>query len=182
MKCSPFDLKDYLFRELSPAQREEVEAHVAACRDCREEMDRLRLTEAALNALRDEEIPRRIAFVSDKVFEPAWWQRLWRSGPALGFASALVLAAAILVHGFTRPAPGAFDETALRARINQELTSAVAEAEARQARKAEELVNAARKEFEFDRQADRIAFAESLERLQKRYNVLYTRAEFGGRP
>ena len=31
----------------------------------------------ALSTLREEEIPRRIAFVSDKVFEPRWWQKLF---------------------------------------------------------------------------------------------------------
>ena len=41
---------------------------------CREELARLRLTLDALSTLREEEMPRRIAFVSDKVFEPRWWQ------------------------------------------------------------------------------------------------------------
>ena len=42
-------------------------------------------------SLPDEEIPQRIAFVSDRVFEPSWWQTVWRSGPAMGFASAVLL-------------------------------------------------------------------------------------------
>jgi hypothetical protein len=46
-----------------------------------------------LASLEDEEIPRRIAFVSDRVFEPRWWQTMWRSGPVMGFASAALLAA-----------------------------------------------------------------------------------------
>jgi hypothetical protein len=61
-----------------------------------EERERLANTVAALQAVPDEEPPRRIAFVSDKVFEPKWWQKF----PAWGFASACALAAAILAHGY----------------------------------------------------------------------------------
>ena len=83
-----------------------MEDHVRGCQSCREELDRLNLTRSALASLEDEEIPRRIAFVSDRVFEPRWWQTMWHSGPVMGFASAAVLAAAILVHGFERGLAG----------------------------------------------------------------------------
>ena len=53
----------------------------------REELELLQATRTALQALPQEEAPRRIAFVSDKIFEPRWWQRIWQSGPAMGFAS-----------------------------------------------------------------------------------------------
>ena len=43
----------------------------AACGDCALELDQLRLTTAALRTLPDREIPQRIAFVSDQVFEPS---------------------------------------------------------------------------------------------------------------
>ena len=76
MSCSPFDLKDFFFGELGADDRRKVETHVAACAACREELDALALTGAALMTVRDEEPPRRIAFVSDKVFQPTWWQRL----------------------------------------------------------------------------------------------------------
>ena len=65
MSCSPFDLKEYFLRELPSPQRVQVEAHVNHCPPCREELERLQLTEAALFSLRDEEIPQRIAFVSE---------------------------------------------------------------------------------------------------------------------
>ena len=52
-------------------------------------------------------MPYRIAFVSDKIFEPRGWAWLWNSAPRLGFVSAAMLAAAILVHGLVRPAPAA---------------------------------------------------------------------------
>ncbi len=109
MSCSPFDLKDYFFEELGGAERKEVEAHVTACRACREELNRLRLTGTTLLSLREEEIPRRIAFVSDAVFEPSpwrrWWSGFWNTPARLGFGSAALLSAALVVFALTRPAP-----------------------------------------------------------------------------
>ncbi|MGA2116802.1 MAG: hypothetical protein ABSH56_18845 [Bryobacteraceae bacterium] len=109
MSCSPFDLKEYFLRELNQADGSRVEAHLKSCAICREEMERLQLTEAALCSLREEEIPQRIAFVSDQVFEPSplrrWWGGFWGSSARLGFAAAAMLSGAILVSSFTRPAP-----------------------------------------------------------------------------
>ncbi len=102
MTCSPFDLRDYFLRELPDPQQRQVEAHVKLCQPCREELDRLRVTEAALLCLREEEIPQRIAFVSDKIFEPSpwrrWWNAFWGSAARLGFASAAMLSAAIVIY------------------------------------------------------------------------------------
>ena len=109
MSCSPFDLKDYFVRELNQADRSQVEAHLKTCAGCREEMERLQLMEAALGSLREEEIPQRIAFVSDRVFEPSplgrWWGAFWNSSARLGFAAAAMLSGAILFSALTRPAP-----------------------------------------------------------------------------
>jgi len=109
MSCSPFDLKDYFFEELDGAQRKQVEAHVTACRACREELSRLRLTGTTLLSLREEEIPRRIAFVSDPVFEPSAWRRwlagFWNTPARLGFVSAALISAALVVFALMRPAP-----------------------------------------------------------------------------
>jgi anti-sigma factor RsiW len=108
MNCAPFDLRDYCLHELSTAERQQVEAHVKGCGSCREELDRLRLTEASLLTLREEEIPQRIAFVSDKIFEPSPWRRAWQafwgSGARLGFASAAMLSAALIVFSLARTA------------------------------------------------------------------------------
>jgi anti-sigma factor RsiW len=107
MSCSPFDLKDYFCQELANPQRLQVEAHVKTCRPCREELERLRLTEAAMLSLREEEIPQRIAFVSDQVFEPSplrrWWEAFWGSSARLGFASAAMLSAALVFYAAERP-------------------------------------------------------------------------------
>lgn len=196
MSCSPFDLKDFIFGELNETERRQVAAHVGGCRECQEEVDRLRLTQAALHALHDEEVPRRIAFVSDQVFEPRWWQSFWRSAPRLGFASAAMLAVAILVLAFVRPvlrvpspaAEPAAVEARVRAEVVQRVQSAVqaavAESEARQASRTAALVDAVRKELESQRQADRVQFREVLEYWQRKYNMFYTSALYqeGGRP
>jgi hypothetical protein len=149
MSCSPFDLKDYFFEELGGAERKQVEAHVTACRACRDELRRLRLTGTTLLSLREEEIPRRIAFVSDPVFEPSpwgrWWSGFWNTPARLGFGSAALLSAALVVFALARPTPvapvrlaqlpvtqqtaqtaPAIDEAAIQARIEQAADRAVA--------------------------------------------------------
>jgi anti-sigma factor RsiW len=144
MSCSPFDLRDYFFQELSdPHRQRQVEAHVKTCAPCREELDRLRLTGAALRSLADEEIPQRIAFVSDKIFEPSPWRRwlaaFWNSGARLGFASAAMLSASLVVFAL-RPAPApvlsvmrpAAVEASAPAPVAVTQASAVSEAEVQQ--------------------------------------------------
>ena len=64
-------LRDYAFDELPAGDRGAMEQHLAKCGECALELDRLRMTSAALRSLPDQEIPQRIAFVSDKVFEPS---------------------------------------------------------------------------------------------------------------
>ncbi len=152
--CSPFDVKDYFYRELADPARLQVEAHIKTCAACREELDRLRQTEQALFALRDEEIPQRIGFISDPVFEPSVWRRawasFWNSGPRLGFASAAMLSAALVVFALVRPAPApvvrvaaadapaaavtalAVSEAVIQARIDAAVAKAMAPVEERQ--------------------------------------------------
>ena len=192
MSCSPFDLKDFFFGELKEPQQAEVSAHLEACAVCREELARLRLTQAALRSLADEEPPRRIAFVSDRVFEPRWWQVLWNSGPRLGFASAALLSAAILVHGFVpRPLPQGpgLDARAIAAQVNAAAASridaavqaAVARSEAQQAQKATQLVEAVRHDLEFERRADRVQIEEILKVVEKKF-ANFEVASYGGQP
>ncbi|MGA3096857.1 MAG: zf-HC2 domain-containing protein [Bryobacteraceae bacterium] len=156
MSCSPFDLKDYFLKELPDAGRQPVEDHLRTCPACREELDRLRLTEAALFALRDEEVPQRIGFVSDEVFEPApwrrWWGAFWGSAARLGFASAAMLSIAILVHAFVRPAPlaplvsspvataASISPVEVQNLIQAAVSRSVKESEARQEEKTQKLV------------------------------------------
>ena len=156
MSCSPFDLRDYFLKELPESEQRQVEAHVRNCQPCLEELDRLRLTEAALFALREEEIPQRIGFVSDPVFEPSpwrrWWAALWGSTARLAFASAAMLSIAILVAALhpvgqqiaVRPGPPqivkAVSDTEIQSRIDIAVAKAVAQVDARQTEKTKQLV------------------------------------------
>jgi anti-sigma factor RsiW len=135
MSCSFFDSKPeskpdwkaYVLRELGQDAHRQAEAHLAACSICHEEVATLRLTLDSLSTLREEEMPRRIAFVSDKVFEPRWWQRVF--SPT--FAAGALVAAAILVHGAIRP--GQIPPAQLDAAVNKAVSQAVSQLEARHA-------------------------------------------------
>jgi anti-sigma factor RsiW len=127
MRCPQEDLKGYLLGELAAAERRSLESHLEGCPACREELERLRVTQTALAGLPEEQMPYRIAFVSDKIFEPGPWARFWNSAPRLGFVSAVILAAAILVHAFARPAaaPSPAQMAAMEARIRSEVIQSV---------------------------------------------------------
>jgi anti-sigma factor RsiW len=140
--CSKLDWKGYALGELDKDARVEAEVHAATCQNCREELAATRLTLDALSTLHDEEVPRRIAFVSDKVFEPRWWQSLFspRSwNPAV--AAACVIAAAILVHGFVGFARSSPSPADIQAQVNQAVTKAVADSEQRQAQQLQDVLN-----------------------------------------
>lgn len=193
MSCSPFDLKDYFFEELDGAERKQVEAHVTGCRACREELKRLRLTGTTLLSLREEEIPRRIAFVSDQIFEPSpwrrWWSGFWNTPARLGFGSAALLSAALVVFALTRPAvqlvhvpalaptvlPAStaqtIPDTAIQARIDQAADRAVAA----RTRQLDAEVAAERQE----RQRLQLVAAELEESNQRQHALYMTAADYG---
>jgi len=189
MSCSPFDLRDYFLKELPDSEQRQVEAHVRNCQPCLEELDRLRLTEAALFALREEEIPRRIGFVSDQVFEPSpwrrWWAGLWGSTARLAFAAAAMLSVAILVSALrpveqiaVRPGPPqivkAVSETEIQSRIDTAVAQAVAQVDARQTEKTKQLVA----DLESTRQ--RLLWAASeFDLYQKRAKTVQVLASYG---
>jgi anti-sigma factor RsiW len=191
MSCSPFDLRDYFLKELPDSEQRQVEAHVRNCQPCLEELDRLRLTEAALFALREEEIPQRIAFVSDQVFEPSpwrrWWAALWGSTARLAFASAAMLSIAILVSAL-RPVgqialvPGApqaqvvkaVSDTEIQTRIDFAVAKAVAQVDARQTEKTKQLManlGAARQQL--------VWAASEFDLYQRRANTVRVLADYG---
>lgn len=183
MSCSPFDLRDYFLQELAVPQRRLVESHVKTCPACRAELDQLQLTESALLTLREEEIPQRIAFVSDPVFEPSPLRRFfsdfWGSAARLGFASAAMLSAALVVSALHKPAPApvpvaqapaaavqtvaTVSDADIQARIDTAVAKAVAGVQARQAQEAKQLVA----EVEQARQRLQLA-AEQYEYSEKR--------------
>lgn len=185
MSCSPFDLRDYFFGELGEVQRRQVDLHVRDCRGCHEEVERLRLTQSALLTVPEEEVPQRIGFVSDPVFEPSiggrLWHAFWGSAPRLGFASVAMLSAALLIITFFRPAAPApvvaSPDTAkieqqVAARVDAAVQKAVADSEARQEKKAAELLTAAETRFARQRALDVDTFRSELSYIDKKYNVL----------
>jgi hypothetical protein len=162
------DLKSYALGELDSRARQDAENHVAACADCQDELGALRVTLDAMATLREEELPRRIAFVSDKVFEPRWYQKLFLRP---SFAAAMVIAAAILVHAFARPVglpntSAQVDTRAIESRVSAEVTArlqsematavnaavtkAVADTEKREDQRAAMLLSAADKRYSDD--------------------------------
>ena len=177
------DWKAYALGELEAGARREAEVHAAACGACQEELAALRVTLDALATLREEEIPRRIAFVSDKVFEPRWWQGLWR---APSFAAAALIAAAILVHAFVRPPASSGMDAQMQARVTaaiqqqmnaevdrrvaaqssasveQAVTNAVAETEKRDDQRPLQLLTAAER-----------GYADAAEILNKQVTQIY---------
>jgi anti-sigma factor RsiW len=178
MSCSGnFDLKAYLVGELARGERTAVEDHVRGCQGCREELDRLNLTRAALATLEDEEIPRRIAFVSDRVFEPRWWQTIWHSGPAMGFASSALLAGAILVYGFARPvapmakAP-AVDTAQIERQVEAQVSAQVSDSQAEQNAEFAKVLNATETRYEHQRQADMATVQQAADYYEKQIGRL----------
>ena len=197
MSCSPFDLRDYFLQELAVPQRRLVESHVRTCPSCREELDRLQLTESALLTLREEEIPQRIAFVSDPVFEPSpvrrWLSDFWGSAARLGFASAAMLSAALVVFAFHQPAPApatvatapaavrttvaTVSDSEIQARIDAAVTKALVAVQARHAEQTKQLVA----DIEQARQRLKLA-AEQYDLNQKRNKTAMLVAGFYNPP
>jgi len=183
MSCSPFDLKDYFLKELPTPQALQVEEHIHGCSGCREELDRLRLTEVALFSLRDEEIPQRIAFVSDKIFEPSpvrrWFSAFWGSAARLGFASAAMLSAALVFSSVNKPAPatgpdrvvikevatGPSSQEEIQAKIDAAVAKAVG-----QSKETTEVLAALRRENE-QAHAQLVRISGDLEMQQRRARV-----------
>jgi anti-sigma factor RsiW len=116
MSCESYDWKAYGLGELSREERRQAEAHAAVCSACKHEMAALRGTLDAMAALRQEEIPRRIAFVSDKVFEPRWFHKLLHPT----FAAACVLAAAIVGHALLATSTAEVDAAVAKAVLDIE--------------------------------------------------------------
>lgn len=198
MSCSPFDLRDYVLDELGAKERLATEQHLKSCAGCREELGKLDLTRAALLTVPDEEIPQRIAFVSDQVFEPSplrrWFGALWGSAARLGFASAAMLSIALVSSALImRPAPAPGHQAAVvdtakleaqfTARMNEAVTRAVAATEARQAQRMQEVLADAEHRHTMELKSIQLAVDENLSVMQKRLSRYYLASnDLGARP
>ncbi|HUQ91338.1 MAG TPA: hypothetical protein VM120_06635 [Bryobacteraceae bacterium] len=184
MTPTPPDLHAYVFGELSEAERQPVERYLASNPDAAAEVERLSLVTASLRRLPEEEPPRRIAFVSDKVFEPTWLQRLWNSTPKLAFASAAMLSLAILAHALLTAPPPAVSvaqadpreisrqvEAEVAKRLDAAVSKAITEVRAEAGGQSRKLVavalQEAEKKFTLERAADRLALEARFDTLRK---------------
>jgi len=168
-------LRDYAFDELSQDERRAMEQHLAACGACVTELDGLRLTAAALRTLPDRDIPQRIAFVSDRVFEPSAFRRFWNA--RLGFASACVLAVALVVSAWHyRPAeaPAVVQNVSASSdEINAAVAKAVAQVRAEDAQMIQAAVQESGRKRDAEYRSQMIAIGESFNRLQKSLTLGY---------
>ena len=191
MKCvtpgfPDYDLRDYYFDALDEEQSQQVRNHLHRCEQCTAELEQLRLTALALHALPEEEMPRRIAFVSDKVFEPSplarWFQSFWLSGARLGAVAALFLGVAILVHAF-RPAqvirvvaaPAAttnVDRASVQAAIDSAVAKAVSASEARLEARSDAKLQRVIEEDDRQRRASMSRVAEMLDAMDRQNRVM----------
>jgi anti-sigma factor RsiW len=173
-------LRDYAFDELPAAEIRGIEQHLETCEACAADLDRLRITTAALRSIPDREIPQRIAFVSDKVFAPSaaarFFSGFWNSGAQLGFASACVLGTALLVSAYHRTAPTAEVRTIVQtADVSKQVDEAVARAVAQvrdQVRQEDaRLTQAAVDAAEARHEREQRVLLDAFQVLQKRLNT-----------
>lgn len=174
-------LRDYAFGELPAEGQAGLEKHLDVCGECALELDRLRLTAAALRTLPDREIPQRIAFVSDKVFEPSPVSRFfsgflggfWNSASRLGFASACVLGAALIVSAYHRPVEvrtvvQTGNAQAANADVSKQVNDAVMKAVAQVKIEDAREIEAVGRKYEQEYQDRMTTVAENFAMLQKR--------------
>jgi hypothetical protein len=179
-------LRDYAFDELAASERRSMEHHISGCAHCAAELNELRLTTAALKILPDQEIPQRIAFVSDKVFtrSPAarFFGGFWNSAARLGFASACVIAGALVVSAYHRPATvvqtnQTADVSGVVAReVNIAVGKALEQVRAEDARLTKAALDAAERKHGQEHQMLMVAMQENLDVLQKRLGTYTTLA------
>jgi hypothetical protein len=174
-------LRDYAFDEQLPQEeRRAMEQHLAGCADCALALDQLRLTTAALRTLPEREIPQRIAFVSDRVFEPSLFRRFWNAG----FASACVLAVALVVSGWHasavyrlyRPSearPSIQTASVSQEQINTAVANAVAKVRAEDTQMIQTAVQNSERKHDAEYRNQMAAIGENFMVLQKRLSLSY---------
>jgi len=184
--CDRLDeVRDYALdeAELDAPSRASLEQHLAACQECAVELDRLQVTASALRMLPDREVPQRIAFVSDKIFEPSpaasWFGGLWNSAARLGFASACVLAAALVLSAWHRPAevrivaggPGTLSSADVSRQIGEAVGKAVAQVRAEDAKMTQALLESSNVKQERRYNSLMVTMRENMDYLEKQVNT-----------
>lgn len=174
-------LRDYAFDELPAGERREMEQHLTACQCCATELHQLQLTTAAMRTIPDQEIPQRIAFVSDKIFQPSpvarFFSGFWNSAARLGFASACIVATALLAMTFHRPPEiRTIVQTAsgidVSKQIDDAVTKAVQQVRAEDAQLTKAALAAAEIRHEREHRMLMASMEQSLEVMQKRMGAM----------
>lgn len=169
-------LRDYAVGELAADQKPALEQHLAVCGECTEELDRLRVTTAALRMLPDREIPQRISFVSDKVFAPSpiarFFGGFWNSAARLGFASACILGGALIVSAYHRPAEVHTVVQAANVDVSKQVNDAVTRAVAQVRADDAKAIEAVDRKYQQEYQARMVAVEESFSRMQMRLGTM----------
>lgn len=178
-------LRDYAFDELPAPERATMERHLAACESCESEFRAIQLTTATLRSIPDREVPQRIAFVSDKIFEPSPVARFFRSfftsGAQLGFASACLLTGAIVYSATQRPAEV---RTVITTASNQDVSGqidaavkkAVAQVHEEDSRMTKTALAVAELRHKEEHRALLVSMQESMDVMQKRMGAYTTLA------
>ncbi len=196
MTCSGIDLNAYHFGELNGSERIAAERHVRDCAACSEELDRLAALDSALRMLPTEAMPQRISFVSDKIFEPRWYQRFFNPGPAWGVAAGFLVICGLGLNLMYRPEPlivsrttrvgarevEALVEAEVARRMDGAVKAAVAQAVADSEVRQRKVFKADLEKVELDYQAQVLAVRENVAFLQKKLNatqILSARSEVG---
>jgi len=192
MSCPDIDCKGYILNELPAPERRRVEAHIASCAACGEELRQLKAMLGVLELAPAREPLRPIRFVAEAVAEPGWWVRFWRSGPQLGFASAAMLSLALMVNAFVprtvaqAPAPAPVVQQASAAQVDESKVRAEVEARVRAELKPvmaqmDERLKAYEERSAKQRNTDMRDVSLAFEAMQKRVNSLnLMTARYGG--
>jgi hypothetical protein len=177
--CARADaLRDYAFDEQFPQEdRRAMEEHLSTCADCALALDQFRLTTSALRTLPEREIPQRIAFVSDRVFEPSLLRRFWNAG----FASACVLAGALVVSAWHLAAvyrPNEARPVVQTASVSQEqidaaVAKAVTQVRMEDAQMIQTAVQNSERKHDVEYRNQMAAIGENFMVLQKRLSLSY---------
>ena len=189
------ELQDYFFGELNQEERASMEKRLAGSEDLRRDLRRLEMTATALRMLPDEEPPQRIAFVSDKVFQPSLAARVgkWLAGAAPVLASAalsgLVVFAVMDRRPQVTPAPAPVEHRIEavktpgmdQAEVKTLIATAVAAAEARNAEKMRVTLAEADRRHDMERKQMLLDVQDTMAYMQKKMNVLQVAsADLGG--
>ena len=85
-------ITDFVFGELPPVEMEAARVHLAACVDCRTQVEQFETTRSLLKLSADEEPPRRIVFEVEKQYAPNFWRWLIPAGLAAAALLAVLIA------------------------------------------------------------------------------------------